>query len=105
MYGNAVVRRFRFNNLAIGSIGAVATVAVAVAVTSGKVVSGQVGFAVPVDAAFTGGLVGIVPARATSAAEITLYFANASAGALDPADTFDFDVFMFPEVGEVAQTV
>lgn len=105
MNGNAVVQRFRFNNLVIGNIGAVGTVAVAVAVTAGSVVSGAVGFAVPVDAAFTNGLSGIVPARCTSNAQITLYFANASAAGIDPADTFDFDVFIFPEVGATQQTV
>ena len=100
MLGNAVSRRFRFNNLVIPSIGAADTESVAVAVPSGSVVVGDVGFAVAT-ARMTDGLPGIIPCRATDVDEITLDFANPSAGAIDPADTFDFNVFIFPSTGEV----
>lgn len=104
MYGNEY-RRFRLNNLVIGNIGAVANLAVDVAVTSGKVKTGDVGFAIAVDANMTDGIPGIIPVVATSNTNIRLLFTNASAGAIDPADTFDFNVVMFPQTGNLAQTV
>jgi hypothetical protein len=104
--GNVVAKRFVLNNLVIASIGAVSTVAVAVPVAAAAgLVVGQVGFAVPNAAAFTAGLPAIVGARVTTATEITLYFANGSAGAIDPADTFEFTVFIFENTGDVQQTI
>ena len=105
MDGNAVVRRFRFNNLVIANIGAVTNLAVDVAVTAGMVAAGDIGFAIPVDNPIDGGIPAIIPCIATTNANIRLIFTNASAGAINPADTFDFNVVMFPQVGNLAQTV
>ena len=100
MFGNATIRRFRFNNLVIGNIVAVTNLAVDVAVPAGSVAAGDVGFAVPVTA-IENGIPAIIPCIATSGTNIRMIFTNASAGAIDPADTHDFNVAMFPQVGEV----
>ncbi len=105
MFGNIVGQRFRLNNLVIANIPTVENLAVDVAVTAGKVKAGSVGFAVPVGATMTNGIPGIVPVEATTNANLRLTFTNASAGAINPADTFDFEVFLFDRSGVVAQTV
>ena len=104
MNGNAVIRRFQFNNVTIASIGAVTTLAVDVAVTAGMVATGDSGFAVPT-VEMDEGLPMMIPCVATSSSNIRMFFTNPSAGAIDPADTFDFIVTMFPAVGQLAQTV
>jgi hypothetical protein len=103
MLGNCVVNRYLVNNLVIGSIGAVATVEVTVTVSSGGLVVGDIGVAVP-RAAFTGG-VAVGPVRVVTATTFVIPFINASAGALDPADTFEFDVFIFRGTGNLTQSV
>lgn len=105
MLANAVVRRFVFNNLVIANIGAVTNLDVDVAVTAGAVEAGMVGFAIATDASMTAGIPGIIPARATANNNIRLTFTNASAGGINPPDTFDFTVFMFQNTGNVQETV
>ncbi len=100
MLGNSVARRFRFNNLVIAEVGAVVNLAVDVAVPSGTVQEGDVGFAVPVTV-IDGGIPAIIPCIATSATNVRMFFTNASAGAINPADTHDFNAVMFPNVGNV----
>jgi len=104
MYGNTTSRRFRFNNVVIGNIVAETTIAVDVTVTSGMVAAGDVGFAIPT-VEFTEGLPGIIPCVATSATNVRMFFVNPQDGDVDPADTFDFEVFMFGQTGNIAQTV
>jgi hypothetical protein len=102
---NVSAKRFVLNNVAIANITAVTNLDVNVAVAAGSVAAGQVGFAVPTDASMTNGIPGIIPVRATSSSNLRLTFTNASAGAIDPADTFDFIVFLFENTGAVQQTV
>ncbi len=104
MFGNEY-RRFKLVNLVIGNITAVTNLDVDVAVTAGKVKAGDVGFAIPTDASMENGIPGIIPVRATTNANLRLTFTNASAGAINPADTHEFDIIMFPSTGQVAQTV
>lgn len=97
--------RFRVNNPAIGNIGAAGSLNVDFtinAVPSDWV--GAVGFAVPADADLTAGLPPPM-ARITSTTNLRLRFVNPSAGAIDPADTFDYDVFVFPLRGNPQQTI
>jgi len=101
--GNASVQRFVLNNLVIGSIGAAGSLEVSVDVTGTPLVVGSVGIAIP-RAAMTGG-VGINPVRVTDTNTLTLQFVNGSAAAIDPADTFDFDVFLFTPTGQAQQTI
>jgi hypothetical protein len=102
---NVVARRFVLNNLSIANITAVTNLDVDVSVAAGSVTTGEVGFAVPTDASMTNGIPGIIPVRATANNNIRLTFTNASAGAIDPANTFDFIVFLFGNSGEVQQTI
>jgi hypothetical protein len=103
--GNCVVKRIRLNNLVVGNIGAAGSLNVDVAVSAalGLTVD-SVGIAIPVDADLTAGLLPPI-ARATSTTNLRLRFVNPSAGAIDPADTFDWDVFMFQPTGMVDATV
>jgi hypothetical protein len=104
MNGNTVSRRLQLNNLAIGNITAETTLAVDVTVPSGAVETGDVGFAIPT-VEFTEGLPGIIPCLATSATNLRLFFVNPQDGDVDPADTFDFRVMMFPQTGNLDVTV
>jgi hypothetical protein len=97
--------RFRLNNLVVANIGAAGSLNVDVAITAvpaGYV--GAIGFAVPVDADFTAALCAPM-ARITSTTNLRLRFPNASAGGIDPADTFDWDVIVFLETGNAQQTI
>jgi len=98
--------RFRLNNLAIASIGAAGSLNVDVTISAlpANYVN-AVGFAIPVDADLTAGLPAPVMARITSATNLRLRFVNPSAGAIDPDNTFDWNVYIFPETGNVQQTV
>ena len=99
--GNCVVNRYLITNFVIGNITAVTTLEVAVVLNGAAV--GDGGIAVP-RAAFTNG---VVPAyvRVTAANAGVIAFVNASAGAIDPADTFEFDVYLFKASGELAGSV
>ena len=97
--------RFRLNNLVVGSIGAAGSLNVDTTITAVPAsYVGAVGFAVPVDADLTAALAAPM-ARITSTTNLRLRFSNGSAGAIDPADTFDFDVYVFLETGAAQQTV
>ena len=103
--GNCVVKRFRLNNLVIGNIGAAGSLNVDVAISAAHgLTTDSVGIAIPVDADLTAGLPTPI-VRATSNVNLRLRFVNPSAGAIDPADTFDWDVFMFQPTGMIDQTV
>ena len=96
---------FRLNNLAVGSVGAAGSLNVDVTITA--VPSswvGSIGIALPIDADLTAGLPP-PSARITSTTNLRLRFANPSAGAIDPADTFDYNVFLFVPSGNLQQTV
>ncbi|MDX1371015.1 MAG: hypothetical protein R3321_01005 [Nitrososphaeraceae archaeon] len=102
--GNAVSKRFLLNNLVIGNIVAASSLEVDVGLAASSGVGpGSVGIAAP-NAAMTGAI-GINPVRSKVADQITLQFVNASAGAIDPVDTLEFDVFMFTPVGALQQTI
>jgi hypothetical protein len=94
--------RYVVNNLVIPSIGAVATTEVQVTLPGVKV--GDSGFACPRDAKLTAGI-SILPIRVTAADTAQIGFVNSSAGAIDPADTFDFDVYIFKSTGAIAATI
>lgn len=104
MFSNCSVLRYTVANLVIPSIAAVTTTEVTVTVSSGGLVVGDVGIAIPRGAAFTSGLA-INPVRVTAATTFVIPFVNASAGALDAADTFDFDVFIFRATGNLNQAI
>ena len=103
--GNGQIQRFRLNNLVVGSIGAAGSlnVDVTIAAVPAEWV-GATGFAIPTDADLTAGL----PApmcRITSTTNLRLRFVNPSAGAIDPADTFDFDANVVIPSGQAQQTI
>ncbi len=104
LMGNFTCKRFRLNNLVVGSVGAAGSLNVDVTITSDASLVGAVGFAAPVDADLTAGLP-LPYARVTAATNLRLRFANPSAGAIDPADTFDWDVYMFVPTGQTQQTI
>jgi hypothetical protein len=103
---NGQSMRFRLNNLVIASVGAAGSLNVDVAINALPAdYVGSVGWALPRDADLTAGLPGPIQARITSTTNLRLRFVNPSAGAIDPVDTFDFDVFIFPATGNVQQTI
>ena len=102
--GSAGVR-YRLNNLVVGSVGAAGSLNVDVTVTAVPADwVGAIGVAAPVDADL---LAALPPpyARFTTTTNLRLRFANPSAGALDPADTHDWEVVMWPERGNPQQTI
>lgn len=97
--GNCVVKRFQVDNLVIANIVAATTLEVAVALPANSGVAvGDVGLAYPRDAALSTGL-GINPVICRVANTIIIPFVNGTAGAINPADTFDFNIFMFLGTG------
>lgn len=98
MNGNTVSRRFQITDLVIAAITAVSTATVSVAVTSGGLQVGA-GVLVTPRSALTNGIA--VYGHVIDATHIGIDFVNASAGSIDPADTFDFDVFVFNSTGNV----
>lgn len=103
--GNVSALLFKLNNLVVASIGAAGSLNVDVAIAAVPAgLVGATGFAYPIDADLTAGLPPPY-ARIQSTTVLRLRFANPSAGAIDPADTFDWDVFIFPSVGQVQQTI
>ena len=99
--GNCVVNRYLVTNLVIGNITTVTTLEVAVVLNGAAV--GDGGIAVP-RAAFTNG---VVPSyvRVTGANAGVIAFVNASAGDINPADTFEFDVYLFKASGELTGSI
>jgi hypothetical protein len=95
-FGNATVKRYTVTNLVIPNITAVLTTEVQVTLPGAKV--GDSGFAAPRDAKMTDGIA-INPLRVTADNTVQIPFVNASAGAINPADTFDFDVYLFTATG------
>lgn len=103
--GNCQVLRFRLNNLVVGAIGAAGSLNVDTAITALPAnLVGCTGFATPVDADLTAGL-GAPMARITSTTNLRLRFSNGSAAGIDPADTLDYDVYVFVPSGSAQQTV
>lgn len=97
--------RFRLNNLVVANIGAAGSLNVDVAINAVPAsYVGCIGIAIPVDADLTAGLPPPY-ARITSTTNLRLRFANPSAGGIDPADTFDYDVIIFLETGTAQQTI
>jgi hypothetical protein len=94
--------RYTVTNLVIPSIAAVTTTEVQVTLVG--VAVGDSGFACPRDAKFTSGLA-ILPLRITAANTAQIPFCNGSAGAIDAADTFDFDVYVFKASGPLTAAV
>lgn len=94
--------RYTILNLVIPSIAAVTTTEVQVALPGAQI--GDSGFACPRDAKFTSGIA-ILPLRVTAAGVVQIPFCNASAGAIDPADTFDFDVYLFRATGNLQAAI
>ncbi len=96
---------FRLNNLVVGSIGAAGSLSVDVTITAVPAAwVGSIGMALPIDAVLTAGLPPPT-ARITTTTNLQLRFANPSAGAIDPADTFDFNVFLVVPAGALQQTI
>ena len=95
-------KRYTVANLVIPSIGAVATTEVQVTLPGAKV--GDAGFAVST-AAFTAGIAPMIPVRISATNTAQLAFCNASAAPNEPADTFDFDVYLFCATGPLTDAV
>jgi len=93
--------RYTVTNLTIPSIDAVTTTEVEVTLQGARV--GDGGIAVP-RAAFTNG-VAILPVFVTADNTAQIPFCNASAGAINPDDTFDFDVYLFRATGPLQAAV
>jgi hypothetical protein len=97
--------RFVLNNLVVASVGAAGSTNVDTTINAVPASwVGAVGFALPTDADLTAGLPP-PSARVTTTTNLRLRFANPSAGAIDPADTFDWQVFVFVPAGTPQQTV
>lgn len=91
-------QRYTVENLTIPSIGAVATTVVSVTVAGQALAAGDIVLVTPrVTTGLTAGIAvyGVI----VSATVIGIAFVNASAGAIDPADTFDFDILVFRQSG------
>lgn len=101
-YGSSTNWRYTVTNLVIPSIAAVTTTEVQVTLQGCRV--GDSGFACPRDAQMTSGIA-ILPLRVTANDTAKIPFCNASAGAIDPADTFDFDVYLWRATGGLAGAV
>lgn len=88
-------------NLVIASIGAVTTLVVSVSVPGQQFAAGDGVQVTPrVATGLTNGIgiYGVV----IDATHIGIAFVNASAGAIDPADTFDFDIYVTKKSGQAA---
>lgn len=95
--GNANVIRVQIDNLAIGAIGALATLEVAVAIPGAAAGDGLV--VVP-NAAINSG-VSIAYCRITGANAGVVAFTNCTAAPIDPADTIDFTFHIIKATGTV----
>lgn len=94
--------RYTVTNLVIPNLLAVTTTEVQVTLAGAKV--GDSGWACPRDAKLTDG-VAMLPIRVTADNTAQIPFVNASAGAINPADTFDFDVYLFRATGNLQAAV
>lgn len=103
MGGNCVCRRYSVENLAIGNITAVTTLTVNVDVSSAGLNTGDGVLVTPRGTALTNGI--SLYGHIVDSNTIGLDFVNASAGAIDPVDTFDFDVYVFLQTGNKQQAV
>jgi len=92
------VQRYTVENLVIGNITAVLSLLVTVTVAGQQLSAGD-GVQVTLRSAtpMTNGIsfYGVV----VSATQLGIVFVNASAGAIDPADTFDFDIYVTKKTG------
>ncbi len=103
--GNCQVLRFRLNNLVVASVGAVASVNNDVTITALPAsMVGCIGIAIPTEADMLAGMLPPI-VRLTSTTNLRLRFVNPSAGALDLADTHDWDVYLFVPSGQNQQTI
>lgn len=92
-------QRFTVENLVIGNITAVTTLVVSVLVAGAGLQAGDGVQVTPrVAAGLTNGIAvyGVI----IDATHIGIAFVNASAGAIDPADTFDFDIYVTKKTGQ-----
>lgn len=92
------VQRYTVENLVIGNMLAVTSLLVSVTVAGQQLSAGDgVQVTLRSATAMTNGIVfyGIV----IDATHIGIVFVNASAGAIDPADTFDFDIYVTKKSG------
>lgn len=92
------IQRYTVENLAIGNITAVTSLLVAVTLAGQQLAAGDgVQVTLRSTTAMTNGITfyGVV----VSATQIGIVFVNASAGAIDPADTFDFDIYVLKKSG------
>jgi hypothetical protein len=99
MFASVTGRRFQVTDLVVASVGAVTTLAVSVAITSGGLVLGDAVIVTP-RSALTNGIA--IYGHVVDATHFAIDFVNASAGAIDPADTFDFDVFILTNTGALS---
>jgi hypothetical protein len=101
MFGNAVLKaHVQITDLVIASITAVTTLVKTITVPGASFVAGDAVLVTPrVATGLTNGIsiYGVVIA----ATQIGIAFVNASAGAIDPADTFDFDVYVLGNTGNL----
>ena len=97
-------QRFTVENLVIASIDAVTTLVVSVVVAGAGLQAGD-GVQVTVRSAtgITNGIAiyGVI----IDATHIGIAFVNASAGAINPADTFDFDIYVTKKTGQAVAGV
>lgn len=97
--------RYRLNNLVIGNITTDTSLNVDVTISALPAdFVGTVGFAVPRDNDWTTGLP-MPQARITSTTNLRLRFPNPTGADVNPADTFDWDVILFPATGNIQQTI
>lgn len=94
--------RYTITNLVVASIAAVTTTEIQVTLPGVKV--GDSGFFAPRDAKMLNGIA-LLPIRVTADNTAQLPFCNASAGALDVADTQDYDVYVFRATGNLQAAV
>lgn len=93
------VQRVTVENLVIGNITAVTSLLVSVTVAGQQFAAGDgVQVTLRSATAMTNGIAfyGVV----VDATHIGIVFVNASAGAIDPADTFDFDIYVTKKSGQ-----
>jgi|WetSurMetagenome_2_1015567.scaffolds.fasta_scaffold177595_2 hypothetical protein len=93
------VQHITVENLVIGNITAVLSLLVSVSVPGQQFAAGDgVQVTLRSATAMTNGITfyGVV----VDATHIGIVFVNASAGAIDPADTFDFDIYVTKKTGQ-----
>jgi len=102
MFGNAVLKaHIQVTDLAIASITAVTTLVKTITVAGANFVAGD---AVLVTVRSTTGITNGIAMYGVviAATQVGIAFVNASAGAIDPADTFDFDVYVLAGSGNLS---